>query len=224
MTAVPGELVIVCAPGYAPRFTLDTVRAAEALDADSIGYTEAYKVAATLGATTSRYRSFVGKSDVDTRAVTSMRGDAGDNPVSVLRGRGAVGQAYRIDGPGRPAKYAPERWLTMAAYRWNGRRVVHINLHPSPRFCGWRKWRKAIRRGTAEVERALAAGRIVVLTGDLQSRRATRLLKESGLKVWRVGVCFIAYSPDLHLADQEVHRVAGMDHPWMVATFVGARP
>jgi hypothetical protein len=219
------DLMILHAPGYAPRMTLATVARAERTNADSIGYSEAYKVAHMLGVNND-YRDVVGHSQVNTRKVNpSLRGDAGDNPISV-RGDHHLQSAKveKITNPGTPLKYAPERWGTRATYEWTdsgGLFVTHISVHPSPLFTGIRRWRRVMRWASAEVQEAHARGELVVLTGDMNSRFASAFLRPGriGLRPWRVGIDYIFYDRRLLLAEARTLAVNGMDHPWMLGTF-----
>ena len=217
----PEPLVILHAPGHAPDVDIATINAAEATDADSIGYSEAYRIAAALP-TRRDYSAVVGHSLVNTRLVRSPCGDAGDNPIAVNRRHAPKrGRVVKADTPGRPEKFAPERHVYVVDYDWPNGRVCHINAHPSPLFCGLRKWRRVMRVVQREVALAKTRGCLVIVTGDLQTNvAATRMLKSAGLKVWRDRIDFIAYSPELLLIGRRVFRPAGMDHNWMLGTFI----
>lgn len=214
-------LKVLHAPGYAPRVGPASVRAAEDNHPDTIGWSEAYKAAGWLNQRP-LYRAVVGRSKVNTRKVTSTRGDAGDNPISVRDDHHISDRrSYRVTHPGPlpVRKWAPERWVTVAVFEWNGEWVTHINVHPSPPFTGLLKWRKVMNAALREVRMAKAAGRLVVLTGDLQTRSAGAKLIRVGLKVWREGIDYVAYSPRFQrqVDGSRTFKPEGMDHPWMLA-------
>ena len=217
----PDRLVILHAPSYGPRFDLNTIRTAEETDADSIGYSEAYKVAAALPARP-KYSALVGHSFVDTRLVKSPMGDAGDNPIAVSRRHEHHrGRVFKANDPGHPIKYAPERYVYAVDYRWAGVKVCHISAHPSPLVVGIVPWRAVMRVVAREVQAAKDRGCYVVVTGDLNARlMATRALKSCGLKVWRDRIDFIGYDPRLLLVSRRTFRPAGVDHNWMLGTFI----
>jgi hypothetical protein len=221
MTAA--TLRILHAPGYAPAVSLATVKAAEATGADSVGFSELYRVAwAGVDLFQSdRLRAWCGFSEVDTRAVDSPRGDAGDNPVAVRRRHKITGRAaYRVNRPGEPEKFAPERWITRVDYTWAGLVVTHVNAHPSPLFVGRWKWRKVMRAVRREVRRAQQLGHLVIVTGDLQSTTLPApIFSNLGLDTWRVGVDWIAYDRRLRLVERVQPTPPLMDHPWLLATF-----
>jgi hypothetical protein len=198
------------------------VRQAERLGADSAALSEAYKVA-DLPSALPAYDVVATRSDVDTRAVRSRLGDAGDNPVMVRR-RHAITRrhAERITAPGEPRKYAPERWVYSVTYRLHGdgHKVTHVSVHPSPLFCGRRAWLKVMRAGLAEVRRAKRLRHYVILTGDLQTsgRLARGLLRLAGLVVHAHGIDYLCHNKALTLVgDLQVLQVDGFDHPWLVA-------
>lgn len=219
----PKVLRILHAPGHAPDVSLASVLDAERTGADSIGYSEAYRIAGSTLAGSRDYQVVRGMSRTNTRAVRSPRGDAGDNPIAVRDDHHiADRRAYRVTRPGFPRKFAPERWVTVAVFEWRdaGEWVTHINIHPSPRFVGLSKWHRVMAAGLREVRKAKAQGRLVVLTGDLQTGAARRMLERAGLKVWQVGVDYIAYDQRFtrHIdGDSRTFKPAGMDHPWMLA-------
>jgi hypothetical protein len=215
------SLAILHAPCYGPKVSRTTQRTAEGTRADSIGYSEFYKQAGNLGVD-SKYRDVVGHSNVNTRLVDSPRGDAGDNPISV-RGDHHLRSAkvFKVTSPGTPLKFAPERWLVVARYEWGGEVVCHVNVHPSPVFTSLVKWRRVMRAAAGEVRKAKARGDLVVLTGDLQTRAAQVWLRRLGLRVWRVGIDYVAYDPRLQRRDagSRTWTPDGMDHVWMLAEF-----
>lgn len=219
-------LRILHAPCYAPKVHLGAIFTAERTKADSIGYSELYRVAHLVGHHPTRYQGVVGHSDVDTRFVDSPRGDAGDNPIAVRGDHRILGaNIVKLTKPGRPLKYAPERWGKAVRYRWTDEVVCHIDVHPSPKFTSLAKWARVMRWAAKQVRDAQARGELVVLTGDLQTRRtATLLLRRLGLKVWRERIDFIAHDPRLQKqASSHVIQVPTSDHPWMLAEFKLAR-
>lgn len=212
------SFTVLHAPGYAPRFDDKTISAALRTKATVIGFTEAYRKASRHMAP--GYRTSVGHSSTDTRAVWSPLGDAGDNPLCVSPAVVAMHQR-RVDTPGRPAKYAPERWLNRVYANIDDELVCVISVHPSPVFCGLRKWNGVMRAARTAVRHAKSRGVPVVLIGDLQTRAGAVLLRSMGLRVWRKGVDFIAYSKELELVKKSIVTPAGLglDHPWMLAGF-----
>lgn len=215
----PDLLKILHAPGHAPDFTDAIVAEAESTDADSLGYSEAYRLADDL-MNRPHYVGVCGHSSTDTRAVRSPRGDAGDNPVCVNKRHPLIGsRCWKVDSPGTPRKFAPERWVVKAVYRWAGHRVAHISVHPSPVFVGALKWRRVMREALREARACLALGYLVILSGDLQTRFCSKLLRDSGLEVGRSGVDYIAHSPELVRVRLKTWRPKGMDHDWMLCTY-----
>jgi hypothetical protein len=220
------SLSILHAPAHAPSLNLAALRFACGQGADSIGFTEAYAMTRALRRRVG-YRCRVGKSPVDTRGVVSPRGDAGDVPILVRRSNPiAWWHAERVHGPGEPAKFAPERWLTQVAYEARVGGVDHIAAHPSPRFVDdGRAWDEYMVRLCQVVDRARERGRFVVLTGDMQAAHSVdEALRDHGLIVWRVGIDVIATSPGLRrveasrLVDPSQVRQAH-PHPWLLARY-----
>jgi hypothetical protein len=98
--------------------------------------------------------------------------------------------------------------------------VTHVNVHPSPVFCGIVAWRRNMNAALRAVRSARAAGNHVVLTGDLQTKRVVRgMLVDAGLSTWNNGVDWIAWSSSLQLVSTRVIRVPDLDHPWIVGVF-----
>lgn len=212
-------LLILHAPGYAPEFDVEAIRIAEKTGADSIGWSEAYREADEL-AERPEYRTVMGSSRTDTRLVKSPRGDAGDNPISVRKGRRIRRtRARRLTPPGEPQKYAPERWGYSVTYQWDGETFTHIHLHPSPLFVGKGQWVRVMAWGIAEAGRAMRRGEHFALTGDLQTRRAfcKTMLRAAGMRVWNEHVDYVCVSRSLRFVSQRVIHVEGFDHPWMLA-------
>lgn len=219
-------LSILHAPGYAPTIDLGAVQFACSVGADSIGFTEAYKVIPALRRRVS-YRCRVGKSAVDTRAVTSTRGDAGDVPILIRRRHRLVEwSAEQVTPPGSPRKFGPERWLTRAVYDHPFGLVEHVVAHPDPAFVDdGVALSRYLDRLESVCTRALRRGHDLIVTGDLQVRTpAVRMFDRLDLDVWRVGIDYLAHSP--HLRRVESSRLVdpsqvGVDrpHPWLLARF-----
>ena len=218
-----GTIVVLHAPGYAPVMSRpDIVVRAEATGADSIGWSEAYSIAGQVLHNRPGYQVRVGRSSVNTRLVRSPMGDAGDTPISVREGHRIVSaRRTRITAPGLPRKFAPERWLTVATYESPAGLVTHINVHPSPRFCVPFQWRKVMAAALKAARSARAAGNHVVLTGDLQTKRGVRaLLAGAGMESWNAHVDWLGWSRSLRLVSAKQVDVEGLDHPWLLGTFV----
>jgi hypothetical protein len=217
-------LIVLHAPGYGPiMHRPDIVHRAESTGADSIGWSEANRIAGRVLHNRPDYRAFCGKSDVDTRRIPNPMGDAGDTVISVRDDHRILAKkAERITHPGplRFLKWTPERWGTVVTYDHPQGPVTHINIHPSPVFTGHRKWRKVIDWALRKIRSARAAGNHVVLTGDLQTKRLIRgILAEVGLSSWNVGVDWLAWSNGLQLVSTREIRVDGLDHPWLCGVF-----
>lgn len=217
-------LSILHAPGYAPRIDLGAVRFACSTTADSIGFTEAYRVIPILRRRVS-YRCRVGKSPTDTRAVDSPRGDAGDVPILIRRRHRLVDwHAEAVTDPGQPRKWAPERWLTEATYLHTIGEVTHLVAHPNPRFVDGGLWDAYMARLESRLVRAARLGRHLILTGDLQFGRLGPYFDRLDLDYWRLGIDYVAHSPHLrlveraHLTDPSQVGVEN-PHPWMLARF-----
>lgn len=208
-----GRVVLVHAPLHAPTVTTDDAKRALSLGGCVVNFTEAYRLQTWLRRRLN-YRCTGGKSRVDTRGVTSPRGDAGDNPVMSRREHRLItGWATRVHGPSVPLRLAPERWLT-------GVELVHAALtdpleswcaHPNPighpqegrgqRMITWRDY-----IGTLEDKLTTAqnAGNVIVGSGDLQVGKgvatAADLFHDMGLKTWSIGPDWIWWDPNrLHL-------------------------
>lgn len=219
------QLVVLHAPGYGPiMHRPDIIHRAEATGADSIGWSEANRIAGQVLHNRPDYRAFCGRSTVDTRRIPNPMGDAGDTVISVRDGHRILAKkAERITHPGplRFLKWTPERWGTVVTYDHPQGAVTHINIHPSPVFAGPLKWRKVMDWGMKKVRSGRAAGNHVVLTGDLQTKAVRPMLTGAGLSVWNNGVDWIAWSADLQLVGVRTIQVDGLDHPWLCGTFVG---
>jgi hypothetical protein len=210
----------LCAPGHAPDVWPSTVAEAEQTGADAIAWSEAYRESDNL-LNRPKYRAVIGRSDVNTRAVSSPHGDAGDNPVSVAWGLPIDRRVVtKVDDPGKPAKFAPERWLYEVDVVWQGKVVTIISAHPSPLFVGRLKWAKVMREVRKAIRRAQARGNAVILAGDLQTggRLVRYYMRGLGMKAWVVGVVWVAWS-GLEQVDGRTLQPKGMDHQWMLATF-----
>lgn len=219
-------LTILHAPSWAPGIDLASVRLACSTRADSIGFTEAFRVISLLQRRVA-YRCRVGRSQVDTRAVNSPRGDAGDVPILIRRRRPMIDwDALRVCPPGHPPKYAPERWITDAVYDHPFGDVAHINAHPDPRFVDpfAEHWARYMDRLRSRVRFHQRRGRIVILTGDLQTGALADWFDTLDLAHWRAGIDYVGYSPHLRLAERSILRDPAQvreehPHPWMLARF-----
>jgi hypothetical protein len=218
-------LVVGHFPGYAPvMHRPDILHRMKQTGCDSGGLSEAYSIAGIVLHSDPDYRVRVGRSTVDTRAVRSPRGDAGDTPVIVREDRRLVAsKTMRVTAPGMPRKFAPERWLTVVTYEHPLGFVTHVNVHPSPVFCGPLAWRRNMIAAVRAVRSARAVGNHVVLTGDLQTKRVVRgMLADAGLSAWNSGVDWLAWSKGLQLVSTRAFRVEDLDHPWLVGVFAAA--
>lgn len=214
-------------PGYAPAWRMHLIRKAEHLDADSLALSEAYKVAGSLSGRPT-YAGVVWHSHTDTRAVSSPMGDAGDTPLLVHRHNRITHEWTALaSAPGKPEKFAPERWVSEVTYEWHRQAVTHVTVHPVPLFCGRLVWVRTMRMALRRVRRANRLGHLVVLTGDLQtaSKSLARLLRLAGLVVHREGIDYLCHNRRLTLVgDLEVVQQPQFDHPWLVANLRLATP
>lgn len=221
-----GVLSILHAPAHGPSLDLGAIRFACSQGADSIGFTEGYRMIPALRRRVS-YRCRVGRSQTDTRKIASPRGDAGDVPILIRRRLSLVEwSAERVTPPARPLKYGPERWLTTAVYEHDFGFVEHLNSHPDPRFVDdGEPWQVYLDRLEARIARAIRRGHHVIVTGDLQAVSGPlRMFDRVDLDVWRVGIDYVAHSP--HLRRVESSRLVDPSqvaqrrpHPWLLARF-----
>lgn len=121
----PGTVTILHAPNHAPDVAGAAIRLATRTGAHSIGMSEAYRVTRLLAAV-DRYRLTVGRGGRDKR-----RG-AKDTPILtqatlVSLGAGAV----QISETAKPARLAPDRWLTFSLFESDAGPIAHLNLHPN---------------------------------------------------------------------------------------------
>ena len=222
----PDTFTVLHAPGHAPDMDASIIERAESTGADVIAFSEAYKIAGQELHGRPDYRVKVGRSNVSTRLVRSPMGDAGDNPILTATAtleRIQYRRPWRVTHPGptKWMKFTPERWLNVERVQWGYVTVTVIAAHPSPFFAGPFKWRRVMSAAIREVHAAKARGDAVVLVGDLQTRRATALLREAGLEVFASGIDYLAWSGFKRFSTQ-VFRVEPLDHPWILARFVVA--
>jgi hypothetical protein len=221
---MPDELKVLVAPGHAPDMWPMLLTQMTAGRPDAIFTSEFYRLANDH---VPGYRVIVGGSHTNTRAVHSPRGDAGDNPI-LLDARHTVTRqrAEKVDSPA-PAtrehgKFAPERWGYSVDIDY-ARGVCLISVHPSPLFVGRAKWLTVMRWARGEVRRAQRMGLAVILAGDLQTagRLVPWMLRGFGMKTWRVGVCWLAWSGLREVPGSRVTKQPkGMDHEWFGTTLV----
>lgn len=228
-------LTVLHAPLHGPDFTKADAKAAMALGADSLAFSEANVLARWLRRRV-RYRCRVMRSSIDTRRVRSPLGDAGDNPVMVKRGHKRL-QSWGVMActPSEPVRIAPARFLYGEAYAHPFGDVEHLSAHPNAgvskfrtlRVPRVRKYAATMRMLEAKVRRAQDKGRLVIVTGDLQmSKRCTQrwspdqTFRRLGLRTYAAGIDWIAYDPRLVLLEAKVLEPRpGHDHPWILATF-----
>lgn len=230
-----GRLVLVHAPMHAPTLTrAECARVLHDYGACVVNFTEAY--ARSLYLTTRLgWRPVMGRSEVDTRGVTSLRGDAGDNPILVRRAhRLEEGWAIQTTPPGLPLRLAPERWLHGAEIEHpiSSDVIEDWNAHPNPvgppsegrgqRMISWNKTMTVLQN---LLRKAQDAGHVVIGSGDLQVGRGVgtvlKILEtELGLQTWSIGPDWIWWDPNrLRLLDTHVIHDNGQDHPWIRAEF-----
>lgn len=202
---------------------------------DSAGLTEAYRRIPYLS-NRPLWDIVVGRSKTDPH-----RG-AKDNPILVSARHEVTRRvAVKVCGRSLPTKWAPERWTTVATYPHELGVVEHIALHPNAQVQGgfqWhtpraRKFRDQMRDLERRIKSAQKAGRIVIVTGDVNYKFVQvgdertwtpyAVFARCDLHVWSKGVDAIAYDPRLTLVCKTVvgpkHQGPGQDHPWMIARF-----
>lgn len=238
-----GRIVLIHAPLHAPSATLEDAKRALGLGGCIVNMTEAYRLASWLRRRAA-WRCTSGKSRVDTRGVTSPRGDAGDNPIVSRREHKLItGWAVRVHGPSQPLRLAPERWLT-------GVELKHPALsdpledwcaHPNPighpaegrgaRMVTWQKYMGVLED---KLTTAQNAGNVIVGSGDLQVGRgvatAADLFHDLGLQTRSVGPDWIWWDPNR----LRLHSLKVLDgvapsptephpHAWLKAVFEAIR-
>lgn len=215
------RLRILHAPGYGPRATKANLSRILNSNPTSAGTSESGRIAHLFGTptVTPGYEGVVGFSPVDTRrARPSYRGDAGDNPM-LVRAELPIHtiKIEKLTDPGRPLKLTPERWGYAVRYEWNGQVVRHINMHMSIRVLHPWRWRREWNWLRNQVVSANRRGDLPVVTGDLNTGRASTKLRKLGLIVWRIGVDYVAWSHRLGLVKSRKWTPPNVDHPWMLA-------
>lgn len=224
-------IAVLHAPCHAPSLDLGAVRLATSLDADSIGWSEAYERIPLLR-TRLRYKVRVGTSRTDPR-----RG-ARDVPILRRRSRREVDWwAIKACGPSEPIRIAPERWITGVAYETGFGVVEHIAAHPhaavqdrDPDLDRVEGYRQNMRRLESRIIRAQRLGRHVVVTGDLQWNGLVgplwapgRVFGRLDLRMWNVGLDWLAVSGHLRTVPRSLRLLGpaetGQDHPWLFGRF-----
>lgn len=231
-----GQVTILHAPNHAPSTSGATIRTALRTKAHSIGMTEAYRVTRLLAAVED-YRLTVGRGGRDQR-----RG-AKDVPILTARSLVSYGAgAVQISEAAKPARLAPDRWLTFSLFESPAGPIAHLNLHPNAAIVGRDQ---AVPRVREYAESMLSLERYArlfrlegfmpVVTGDLNypqqlhdelPRYAPReVFQRLDLTVWAQGIDYIAHSPHLKRAGSGVlgSHETGSDHPWLLATFTFRR-
>lgn len=233
-----GPLTILHAACHGPSLSTAAIRFAASLNADSIGWTEAYRRIPALRRRL-RYRTRVGNPRGVANA--SIRG-AHDVPIQIRRRwrnrrRLVDWYAFKACDPSTPIKIAPDRWITGAIYDHPVGRVEHIALHPNAAVQGVdrevdrvRKFAAQMRRLESTIVHAQQRGHVVIVTGDLNWGHPQpsdppfapwRVFERCDLDVWRVGLDWIAYAPHLRIVERQTFgpAVTGSDHPWLFVRF-----
>lgn len=224
-------LRIVHAPLRGPEVTRGEMKRALELGACSDGFTEAYNRIPYLRRRLS-WRIAVGHSE------TSLRGP-GDVPVMVRRHHRPLERwAVKACDAAEPLRLAPERWITGFAYDHPLGEIEHINHHPNPilnpaaTLSMRREYRQSMEELERRIDRSLRAGRLTVVTGDLNVTASSplefaprNLFERLNLKWWSVGVDWIAWHRNLIPVHREVigRDENGQDHPWLLIDFEGWR-
>lgn len=228
----PDALTILHAPCHGPSLDLAAIRIAVGLDADSIGWTEAYRRVPMLRRRL-RYRTRVGNPRHAVNA--SIRG-AHDVPIQVhRRNRLIEWQAIKACDPSTPLRVAPDRWITRVVFEHPIGRVEHVALHPNAAVMGHplgvdrvEKYAATMERLESIATRAIRRGHHLVVTGDLNYRSGgpdyapEAVFDRLDLDTWRIGLDWQARSPHLRLVDRLTlgEATTGQDHPWMRARYV----
>ncbi len=212
------KLRILHAPGYGPRANKSTLRRIKNTRVDSAGTSEAYRIAHLFGYVDG-YTGISFHSPTSTRRVQpSLSGDAGDNPMLVRDDHLLLSsRVSKLTDPGQPRRLTPERWGYQVRYEWDDKIVCHINLHMSVRWLHPWRWKQEWKWARSEVLSARRHGEYVVVTGDLNTRSAGKQLRELGLKVWRIGVDYLAFDERLFRGNSRSWTPPNTDHPWMRA-------
>lgn len=235
MTFRPGvhPLTILHAPCHGPTVTPHHIRHALTLGACSVGFSELYERVPYLRERPS-WRTTVGNPPNDTH--DELRG-AHDAPIATRRHHEQVRSfAMRACDASTPLKLAPPRWVQSDTYVHPLGDVEHITAHPNAAVVGLdparvdRVKKYVATMGVLErrIKLALKRKRLVVVTGDLNYPALAdvvdwsphAMFARTGLKVWAIGVDYVAHGPGLRPVDRQVITDNGQDHPWMMRRFV----
>lgn len=205
------------------------VRYMLAQNCDSLGLNEANSLLGMLSARR-RYRVVVGSGGRDKR-----RG-ASEVPVLTRRELPSLGSiALQVSEQAAPERIAPDRWVTVSAFAHNVGHVAHVNVHPNAVTDNLTESVPRVRETAelwASVDRLLtflrAEGFLIVLSGDLNSRRsgetpdyegAYDVIDRHKLNVITEGLDCIAHDRRLRRLRHEIveRRRTGSDHPGLVA-------
>lgn len=134
----------------------------------------------------------------------------------------------RASKPAAPAKWAPERWITVSCYQHGIGPVAHVNVHPNAVVMGRARTVGRVReyaRHTWAMNRVIRfyqrEGFFVVVTGDMNWRRSKvapwspyRVFRLRGLRVAAHGIDAIAYDKRLRPFGKglRAHDIPGGDH------------
>jgi hypothetical protein len=230
------QVTILHAPNHAPSTTSGAmIRVATRTAADSIGFSEAYRVMRMLGLVDG-YRLHVG------RGARDRRRGAKDVPILTRFDHVSLGSgAVQISEAVEPSRLAPDRWLTFSLFPSPAGRIAHLNLHPNARVAGWttsvprvREYAEAMASLERYVRLFRLEGFLPVVTGDLNhnSQEApprtplpvwapAEVFRRLDLGYWRQGIDYVAHDQRLQLTSRQVidRAVTGSDHPWLLATF-----
>lgn len=243
------DLTIMHAPLHGPSATRATVNRALSHRADSVGFSEGYRIKSDFRHRLT-YRCTMGNPDVDGQVGVSDRDNArGAYDVPILTKRkhkGVERLSVRACRASEPIKIAPPRWISLSVFKVAGLgTVAHFNLHPHAAIAGFlptndrvRQYRRQMMLLKSMIEDEQAKGRIIVVTGDLNfpyvpdahapEFSPQRVAADLGLKVYVRRIDWILYDRRLRLAEPvEVIDPAtnpGTDHPWLIARFVKHPP
>lgn len=238
--APAGPLTVLHAPCHGPSMTMQTVRFALSghIGADSVAFSEAYRMRDSLEAGRPRWRVTM-PLELPGDDWDSIRGKF-DCPVLVRRRHPLVDEwTLKVARRSFPRKIAPDRWANAQTYAHELGPVEHSAMHPHAVVQGLhdsiprvQEYARSMRRLEAHLERSLEAGKLPVVTGDLNhpdvdgpSWVPRRTFARLGLKTWAVGIDWVAWHPALVIVDRKVisREQTRMDHPWLVTRFEGFR-
>lgn len=232
----PGTVTILHAPNHAPDLGWPAIKLGISLDADSIGMSEAYRRTRLLSRLRG-YRLTVG------RGARDRRRGAKDVPILTKAGHVSLGAgAVQISEAARPARLAPDRWLTFSLFDSPAGPIAHLNLHPdagianaAPGVPRVREYAEAMKSLERYVRLFRLEGFLVVVTGDLNFPAElhdhlpvyapAKVFERLDLAVWSQHLDYVAYDRRLTLIKRGVidKRQTMSDHPWLLATFTSRR-